>query len=84
MNKVKIAFEVSEELVRKAEPVGLLTNERITSLLEDELEKQEAFQYLKKAVKELRTDGDKGPGLEEIQDEIKAMRAEKRKLRGDG
>ncbi len=83
MDTVTIELELPEELANTAESVGLLANEKTVSIVNEELEREQAAQRLREWLNVVRQDGEKGPSLDEIQDEIRAMRAEKRKMRGN-
>jgi hypothetical protein len=85
MNMVKIELEVPEDIVKQAETEGYLTNEKYVSWVKDELEKkrhrEEAIQYLKEMVAVMREDGEEGPSLEEIDEEVRAYRRQRREMR---
>jgi uncharacterized protein (DUF849 family) len=76
MNKVDITLRLPEELVNRAEAAGVLTEERVTALLEMEIKRQAHAERFAQTVKQLR---ELEPPLteEDIEAEIEAYRAAK-------
>ncbi len=85
MNMVKVKLTLPKDLAEQAEAFGLLTNERFALMIRNALEKrrrkEEAAQRLKEMVAELHADGEQGPSLEEIDEEVRAYRKKRRELK---
>lgn len=76
MNMVDVTLHLPEELVNRAEAAGVLTDERIATLIEMEIERQFHVERFAETVRQLRA---VEPSLteEDVEAEIQAYRAEK-------
>lgn len=75
---VTIQLDLPEGLIQQARQMGLLDNKRVSELLADEVRRRKAGQELKRNLDEIRSVPGEPPGMDEINAEIKAVRAERR------
>lgn len=80
MGTVTVTVELPEEIAEKAERAGILEMKSIVRLLEAEIERQRKLDEFFKLLDELQADPDK-PTEEEIMEEVRQYRAEKRQKR---
>lgn len=79
----KIQIELPEAIERAAREAGLLTSEALERLLNDALKRREAIDSLLSIADRVADAGIPPMTEEEIDAEIKAARAERRKRAGD-
>lgn len=77
---VTLTLDLPEEIAEKAESSGILENKRIVRLLEAEIERQRKIDDFFKLLDELQADPDR-PTEEEIMEEVRLYREEKRQKR---
>ncbi len=77
MTAIDITLTLPEELVEKARAAGILTDDRMTELLQKELERQDQVGRFFEDIEKLHT---LHPSItqEEIDDEIRAYKTERR------
>ncbi|MET0963151.1 MAG: hypothetical protein ABWY05_10085 [Noviherbaspirillum sp.] len=78
----KIQIELSDPTAEAALAAGLLTSESLERLLSDALRRQQATDYLPSIADEASAAGVAPMSMEELDAEVKAVRAERR-LRAD-
>jgi len=79
---VKLTIELPEALERKARDQGLLEPEKVSRLIRRELSLDEPMEDFRRMVEQMRAYPDDEPmTLDEIQVEVDAVRAERRKER---
>jgi hypothetical protein len=76
VNTIDVTLHLPEDLVKQATAAGILTDERMTALLETEIERQKRVQRFAQTVQQLRA---LEPAIteDEVEAEIQAYRAEK-------
>jgi len=75
---VTVELDLPEGLIRQARQMGLLESRRMAELLSEEVRRRNAGQQLKQVLDEIRSLPGEPPTLDEIDAEIKAVRAERR------
>jgi len=82
MNTTQVTFDLPQEIVDEARNAGILDSARVTRLLESEIERQKKIDRFFALIDELHKDDDPDkPSLEEIAEEVRLYRAEKRQKR---
>ena len=76
----KVLLQLPDELARRAESAGLLSDSAIGALLEDAMRRQ-AGRELLDVVREIHAAGIPPMSMDEIDAEVKAVRAERRASR---
>lgn len=75
---ITIELDLPEKLIEQARKLGLLQDKRMAELLVDEVRRRVAGQELKKMLDEIRSAPGKPIGMEEVNAEVRAARAERR------
>jgi SOS response regulatory protein OraA/RecX len=75
---VTIELDLPEGVIDQARQMGLLDNRRVAEWLADEVRRRNAGQELKKVLEGIRSAPGEPLPMNEIGDEIKAARAERR------
>jgi hypothetical protein len=79
---VKLTIELPDALERKAREQGLLEPDKLTRLIKRELALDEPMEDFRRMVEAMRSYPDDEPmTMDEIQTEVNAVRAERRKQR---
>ena len=76
---VTVELDLPEGLLQQARQMGLLDDGRVAELLADEVRRRNAGQELKQVLDEIRSVPGERLTMDEIDGEIKAARAERRK-----
>jgi hypothetical protein len=75
---VTIQLDLPDELIQQARKMGLLENQRVAEMLVDEVRRRNAGQELKKILDDIRSTAGEQLSMNEINAEIKAVRAKRR------
>jgi hypothetical protein len=78
----QVTLTLPEDLVREAEAIGILTPEVIARLIRDEIDRRRKFDRLFETMDKLSASGEPPLTDEELEAEIQAARAERRRKRG--
>ena len=78
---IPITFNLPEELVEEAQTIGLLEDSRMITLLRDQIERERQINELSAMVKKIRAVEPSTITPEEIAEEIRLAREEKRDSR---
>jgi hypothetical protein len=75
---ITVQLDLPEEVIREARTFGLLETKRMTAMLAEEVSRRRAGQELKQMLDKVRSAPGEPMTMEEINAEIKAVRAKRR------